>query len=163
LEAPSVGTLTLVGAHLDYRDPGARERQVTELLARLSGPGPRVLLGDLNSISHEDGLGAGVLAVLPAEHVPRHRNADGSLATAVTRRLTGAGFVDSWAAARRGGEEGATVPTEVPSPPRFGRLRLDYAFLSGDVAGRLAAVRVVRTPDSARASDHYPVVVDLHA
>jgi len=41
-------------------------------------------------------------------------------------------------------------------------VRLDYVFVPRGFARRVAACAVVRHEDAVRASDHFPLVVDLH-
>jgi len=55
-------------------------------------------------------------------------------------------------------EAGPTFPTWSP------HIRLDYAFASHDLAGRIESCRVATdAPQAADASDHFPLVVDLRA
>jgi exodeoxyribonuclease-3 len=70
-----------------------------------------------------------------------------------------AGLVDLWKVAGSG--SGLTVPTLHGGGKEFSRMRLDYAFASPDLAGRVREMRVVRGDETEHASDHYPVVVDL--
>jgi len=51
------------------------------------------------------------------------------------------------------GERGETIR----EPP----LRLDYIFATEDLAQRAIRCDVLRTPDTERASDHYPVLADF--
>jgi endonuclease/exonuclease/phosphatase family metal-dependent hydrolase len=71
--------------------------------------------------------------------------------------------VDAWRLAHAGEPwaAGATVPTALPQPPRFGTLRLDYIWLSSDVPAALTACDVWREAPAPAASDHYAVVADL--
>jgi endonuclease/exonuclease/phosphatase family metal-dependent hydrolase len=70
---------------------------------------------------------------------------------------TGGGFLDAWETAPQREGQGPTYPERVID----GRIegdRLDYAFLSADLAPRLAACRI---DDEAQGSDHQPVWIEL--
>ena len=163
LRAPGLPEIMLAGCHLDARDPSQRLREAQVLLASMPPQWPRVVMGDLNSISHEDGLTRRDLMSLPLHHVERHVAPDGEPDTRVTQALSAAGLVDAWRLAHAGVPvaAGATVPTAIPQPPRFGSMRLDYIFLSADIPAALTACEPWREKPAPRASDHFPLVADL--
>jgi endonuclease/exonuclease/phosphatase (EEP) superfamily protein YafD len=161
---PGLGSLGIVAAHLHHLDVEARLRQAERAASLLDARMPRAVVGDLNALSDEDGLDAAVLGTLPEHHGARHAHADGRLATGVPAVLRAAGLRDAWRVLHGGrgpDANGHTVPTDIPQPPRFGPLRLDYAFLSTELLARLRACRVVRSAAARRASDHLPLVVEL--
>ena len=163
LRAPGLPEIMLAGCHLDARDPSLRANEIATLLANLPPQWPRVVMGDLNSISHEDGITRRDLMGLPLHHVERHVAPDGEPDTRVTRALAAAGLVDAWRLAHAGAPftQGCTVPTAIPQPPRFGAMRLDYVFLSADIPAALTSCEPWREKPAPRASDHYPLVADL--
>jgi exodeoxyribonuclease-3 len=121
-------------------------REVEAIVAALRAtPGPHLLVGDLNALGAEDPIGRPPLGVEPkgeaVEGTPRE----------VVRRLVEAGYVDCYRRLhpRR---PGFTYPADSPW------LRLDYAFVSRDLASRLRGCEVLT---SARVSDHLPLVVEL--
>jgi endonuclease/exonuclease/phosphatase family metal-dependent hydrolase len=157
-----LGDVRACVAHFDYAHPLVRQQEA-EALVSLLDAGPRLVLGDLNALSHLDGLTRQDLLALPLHHVERHVDGDGEIALGATRVLERAGLVDAWRAANPAGRrgDGLTVPTAVPEPARFGPMRIDYVFLSEDLAPRLRGCRVVREEPADRASDHYPVAASL--
>ena len=163
IRAPGLPEMLLGGCHLDARDPGLRLHEIQSLLARMPAGWPRVVLGDLNQISHEDGVTRRDLLALPLHHVERHVAPDGEPDTRVTQALAAAGLVDAWRLAHAGAppSAGFTVPTDVPRPPRFTGMRLDYVFLSADMPAALTACDIWREKPASRASDHFPVLADL--
>jgi endonuclease/exonuclease/phosphatase family metal-dependent hydrolase len=150
-------------AHLDYREPSGRMAEARALVALLDPARPRIVLGDLNALSHRDGLARADLLALPLHHVERHVEADGELATGTTRILEEAGLADAWRSANptASPREGWTVPTEVPEPPHFAPMRIDYIFVSADRARGIVSCRVIRDAPAPRASDHFPVLAEL--
>ena len=163
VRAPGLPEFLLAGVHLDARSGDARVAEVTSVLARMAPGWARIIMGDLNQLSHQDALSRRDLLALPLHHVERHVGSDGEPDTRVTRMLAAAGFVDAWrlAHADQPAATGHTVPTAIPQPPRFGGARLDYVFLSADIPAALTACEVYREKPAPRASDHFPVVADL--
>ena len=167
-----IGDVMVAVAHLEPFDPAARQAEAERLAAMIDPSLPAIVLGDLNGLSHRDGLTRADLLKLPLHHVERHVEQDGEVATGATRALEAAGLVDAWravhphASPERGPhappEQGWTVPTSVPSPPHFGPMRVDYVFLSRDLAGRLVRCEPWRETPAATASDHFPVACDLN-
>jgi len=160
---PGLTELLVAGCHLDAHSPEARLHDTQALLARLPVDWPRVVLGDLNQLSHEDGLSRRDLLALPLHHVDRHVAADGEPDVRVTRALAEAGLVNAWRLSHPGAPAalGHTVPTAIPQPPRFAGMRIDYAWLSADLPAVLLGCEPWREPPAPHASDHFPLVVDL--
>ena len=73
---------------------------------------------------------------------------------ALTRTVTGHRSLGS-NVMLHAGDPGLTLPTPAP------HIRIDYVFVPSLFADRVVACDVVRHPQAAAASDHYPVVVDL--
>jgi endonuclease/exonuclease/phosphatase family metal-dependent hydrolase len=158
-----LGDVMVAVAHLEPFDPAVRQAEAERLAAMIDPSLPAIVLGDLNGLSHRDGLTRADLLELPLHHVERHVDQDGEVATGVTQALEAAGLVDAWRAVHphAAPELGWTVPTAVPTPPHFGPMRIDYVFVSGDLAGRLSRCEPWREPPAPAASDHYPVACDL--
>jgi exonuclease III len=78
-----------------------------------------------------------------------------SVLTEVIENVLKAGYIDAFRKLYAD-EKGFTFPAFSP------RLRLDYAFLSPDLQGRLEECRVANQhPELARASDHLPLLTIL--
>jgi len=78
--------------------------------------------------------------------------------TRAVAALDAAGLVDVFRAAGTGRVE--TAPTALGGP-EFSGMRLDYLFASPALAAYVRSCRVFESPDTDRASDHYPVVADV--
>jgi exonuclease III len=68
--------------------------------------------------------------------------------------LLDAGYVDGYRL-KHGSVPGFTLPTVNP------HVRLDYVFVPQGFAERVVSCDVVRHADAVRASDHFPLVVNL--
>ena len=159
----TLGDVQVAVAHLDYREPAGRKAEAHALVTLLDPNRPRIVLGDLNALSHRDGLTRADLLSLPLHHVERHVEADGEVETGTTRVLEESGLVDAWRAANPSAPavEGWTVPTGVPHPLHFAPMRIDYIHVSADLARGIVSCRVLRDPPAAQASDHFPVLCEI--
>jgi exodeoxyribonuclease-3 len=147
LEAASGFTLTVSAVHLDPISP---EMRLAGILQCTNAP-PAIVMGDFNNCRGDDLDAAQVWARFSPRHQARAgtTQVDDRVFTALER----AGYVDLY---RRfhPGEHGYTTRAA-------GGLRLDYIFATEDLAARATACDVIRTPETDRASDHYPVVADF--
>ena len=115
-----------------------------------------VLMGDLNSISHLDEV---VSEDLSEPTFVRHSR-DGMLDFRVTELLEASGFVDTYVAC---GEDGPknTIPTPAADKSDFTPARLDYIFVSSEMADAVISSHVIDDDLTRRASDHFPLLLEL--
>jgi exodeoxyribonuclease-3 len=151
--------LHLINAHLC---PHSSQVRVIEAqhLARYAAKGAHLLIGgDMNSLDpHEDHRLA--LGQMPAHYRARYLTpGDDSMPdTRVGRSLEAAGLIDI---GYERGDQGYTIPTSLPVyGADFGRLRLDYMYLSPALVDVVTNYRVVRTDLADQCSDHYPIMID---
>lgn len=160
LVTPGGKTLTVFGLHLSphitLERENVRVEQVGFLLdrtAELRAQGrPHVLMGDFNATRPGQKLDPPTMREndrkrLAAQHglVPTHAIA----------AILDAGYIDAFQAVHGEDEPGLTMSTQTPS------LRVDYIFLSGDLAGRLKNAGVHYERLARYASDHWPLWADL--
>lgn len=146
LRGPSGLELTVCGLHLDAISPEVR---LVGAHYAVTAP-PSIVLGDFNNCRADDPGVAETFVTWP----PRCRARNGGVRVddrlfAVLER---AGYVDLFRRLHPG-EPGHTVVKAV--------LRIDHIFATDDLAARAPACNVLRTPETERASDHYPLVADF--
>ena len=132
-------------------------RRVLELAALLKSveqhrEGFHVLTGDFNTVAPGDTLDADKL---PFRLKPLIWLSGGSVRWRTIQTVLDAGYIDAFKL-KHPGDPGYTLPTSDP------HIRLDYVFVPKAYVSRLMSCEVVRHPAAARASDHLPVVADLH-
>jgi len=150
--------LRIIGVHLSAVHAAWTEaRRVRELRALLAAIGTQiperhVLVGDFNTLAPNERLDVGRL--------PRRLRllvwlSGGRIRWQTIAIMLGAGYVDGYRQLQPE-SEGFTFPTWDP------HVRLDYAFVPKALAAHLKSC-VVSTdePQARRASDHYPLRVDL--
>jgi endonuclease/exonuclease/phosphatase family metal-dependent hydrolase len=158
LEVVPGGTnFRVFGVHLSAVHAAWTERRrLFELRALLravaaSGKGPHVLIGDFNTVAPGD--------IFDMRKLPRRLRAlvwlsGGHVRWRTIATVLAAGYVDSFRQLHPA-DVGYTLPT--PDP----HVRLDYAFVPGAFAQHVRSCEIVRTPDVAEASDHFPLLIEL--
>lgn len=151
--------ISVVGVHLC---PFGGQNRVAEaeLLTRFAKPDEWVFIaGDMNAISRVDAPRVR-FEDWPARRRARHvvpgtREID----TRAMRVLEEAGLIDLGAAA--GVHETPTALTSLIPGHETYRVRIDYVFGSERVAAHLRQAEVIQGDLAERASDHYPVCVEV--
>jgi endonuclease/exonuclease/phosphatase family metal-dependent hydrolase len=154
---PSTASWRVFGVHLSAVHAAWTERRrLFELRALLravaaSGTGPHVLIGDFNTVAPGD--------IFDVRKLPRRLRAlvwlsGGHIRWRTIATVLSEGYVDSFRQLHPT-DVGYTLPT--PDP----HVRLDYAFVPGAFAQHVRSCEIVRTPDVAEASDHFPLLIEL--
>jgi len=154
---PSTASWRVFGVHLSAVHAAWTERRrLLELRALLrsvaaSGQGPHVLIGDFNTVAPGE--------IFDVRKLPRRLRAlvwlsGGHIRWRTIATVLGEGYVDSFRRLHPT-DVGYTLPT--PDP----HVRLDYAFVPGAFAQHVRSCEIVRTPDVAEASDHFPLLIEL--
>jgi len=149
--------IVVFNLHLDPWQESSREKEINRVLAAVDPHVPTIITGDFNSLSPQDDYGSNLLPLLMAKGISKYGTQ--AIEHRVVDRLLSMGFVD---AAVQVNEFIPTVPTafstdkdhEVP-------VRIDYIFVSPDLAQLIKSVECVKTDLTETISDHYPVILTL--
>ncbi len=160
------GPLRLFSVHLSAAYSRERKLQVAELL-RLHREGPMsgAATAGPNNWAERNGLKCPSVpetAVIMGDFNfepshPEYALMTGEVDPIYGRITTRDGFADAWVRAGHGEDEGVTCPY-CPENDTNHDMRLDYVYVSADLAGRVCAARI---DDDAQGSDHQPVWVEL--
>lgn len=132
-----------------------RTQDVAALLRHIEQQGePRpVLVGDFNTLAPAEPLN---VAHLPWRLRPLVWLGGGAIRWRVVEQLKAAGYHDGYRLLHADATDGFTFPAWNP------HLRLDYVFVPDDRSDMLTSCEVPRTiPESAAASDHFPLLATL--
>ena len=155
--APAGVDLRLFGVHLSAVHAAWTERRrLFELRALLESiaaqqHGLHAIAGDFNTLAPGEELD---LERLPPRLRPFVWLSGGRIKWRTIHTVIERGYVDCFRTLHPD-DRGLTMPTWDP------HVRLDYVFLPAAFRERVIACEVVRTPEAAAASDHFPVMVDL--
>jgi exodeoxyribonuclease-3 len=161
LAAADGRSLTVIATHLCPHGGENRLREAQFLTNYARENELVLLLGDLNALSpHESHVES--IERLPSHYRARHLLAgDGfRIDTRAVAFLEAAGFVDLYRHLHPG-ERQCTAPTRGPGGHEFADMRVDYIFGTAPVAEITTGCSVVKTDETDRASDHYPVVAEI--
>ena len=153
--------------HLHPSNWRTRQQEIEFVLAdfeRLPDDARVLLVGDFNTFSPKDkDHYQSKLEVFFANRDDRFREVnlrEGQLDYSVVKRVEAEGFVDLEAKFREVFQ--GTFPTEIEKPGDDGdSRRLDYVFANPIVAKQCVAARSIVDLETAKISDHYPVIVDF--
>jgi exodeoxyribonuclease-3 len=154
---PSGEEVRVFGVHLSAVHAAWTERRrVMELRSLLRAvkeheQGFHVLAGDFNTVAPDEPL---ELTALPLRLRPLVWLSGGRIRWRTIQTVLDAGYVDGYRL-KHGSAPGPTLPTTNP------HVRLDYVFVPQGFARRVVACDVLRHDEAVRASDHFPLVVDL--
>ncbi len=150
--------LTLIGAHLNARptfaDEEIRIKEISALLKvteKLRGR-PHVIAGDMNATHPEQIID---ISQLPEKHKKRVAEQGNVIPREAIRTILNAGYVDAHAMHRTPKDYDTSFTTTAP------QMRLDYVFVSPELATQVKDCRVLKLPIGRYASDHYPVLADI--
>lgn len=155
---PAGDEVRVFGVHLSAVHAAWTERrrvlELRELLKSVDRhrDGFHVLTGDFNTVAPGDSWDADRL---PFRLKPLIWLSGGTVRWRTIQTVLDAGYLDAFKL-KHPGEPGLTLPT--PDP----HIRLDYVFVPRAHEARVMGCEVVRHSAAARASDHFPVVADLH-
>ena len=157
---PGLGPeLTLVSVHLSPASPAARLAEAAHLADLAATDRFSIVAGDCNSPGPGDPE-PGDWERLPAHFRVRYLDEAGERSDRrALRLLAAAGFADAATALGAGAEP--TVPTTGHPDAEFVDFRADRVLVSPPLADGIVGQRMIRDERTHRASDHYPVVVDL--
>jgi endonuclease/exonuclease/phosphatase (EEP) superfamily protein YafD len=154
---PEGRAVRVFGVHLSAVHAAWTERRrVFELRALLRSvarhqDGFHVLSGDFNTVAPGEQLD---VRKLPLRLRPLVWISGGRIRWRTVQTVLDAGYMDSFRT-KHADDPGLTLPTPTP------HIRIDYVFVPAPFAARVATCDVVRHPQAAAASDHFPVVADL--
>lgn len=160
LEIVPFGTEARVfGVHLSAVHSAWTERrrrfELRALLASIARHqhGPHVLIGDFNTLAPGE--------ILDIRQLPRRLRAlvwlsGGRIRWRTIQAILDGGYLDGFRMLHPD-VVGFTFPTWSP------HVRLDYAFVPKSFADRLLSCEVVNGPDTADASDHFPLMTEFDA
>lgn len=163
LQTQSHEKLTVLGTHLCPHGSLNRLLEAQRITNDSKDDHDVVLMGDLNSLDHYSDHTKQVAGLAP-RYRARHL-VPGELSevdTRVTRTLEAAGFIDLGYRFRKEADDITTAPTKLGTAGHeFSGMRVDYIYTNKRMSEKAKSYRVLRSPETDYASDHYPVIVDF--
>ncbi len=152
------GEISIASLHLTPYTEDLRHPEIDLILDYQSKSKNRILMGDMNSLSPDDNYNPNIVKDFNEMQFKKFMT-DGKLRFDAISKILSHGYVDS--AVELGKNKEYTAPTSINEYSAHSNMRLDYVFISETLVEHLQNYRVVKNELSNKASDHYPVVVEL--
>jgi exodeoxyribonuclease III len=153
-----IGEIAIVGTHLTPYTEDLRIKEANRIITALSTFKKAIIMGDLNSLSQEDGYKPSIINAFNDMQKKKFTKA-GKLRFDVIRTFNKAGFADT--ARMLGKEKDITAPTLLNEFSAHLNMRLDYVLVSDAIKSNVQQYEVIKNDRTEKASDHYPVIIDL--
>ena len=154
----NIGELAIVSTHLSPTSENSRITEINLILKRVQTYQNKVIMGDLNSLSSKDGYSKNIVNKFNTSQIKKFTNG-GELQFEVTNIIAKSNFIDSCIVF--GQQQNTTVPTSSNQDQSHSKMRLDYIFVSESLKNNLSSYKVVKNELTEKASDHYPIIVEL--
>lgn len=152
------GKISIASLHLTPYTEDLRLPEIDLILSFQSEFKNKILMGDMNSLSQDDDYDPEMVTSFNDIQTKKFTT-DGKLKFDVIGKILSDGYIDSAVALRKNTE--STAPTTINEDSAHSNMRLDYVFISKSLAPYLLKYRVIKNDLTEKASDHYPVIVEL--
>jgi exodeoxyribonuclease III len=155
--------IVIFNVHLDPWKEDPRVKEIEKVLNKVDPTKFTIITGDFNSLSRQDNYPPEFMNTLQQRKF--YKFGQDTLDYRVTDALASAGFVDAAAkfnhmeitAPTPYGEAQSTESVPVSEVPA----RIDYAFVSSNLAPLLTDYKVLKDESTDKISDHYPITLTI--
>ena len=154
----ALGKISVASLHLTPYTEDLRLPEMDLILSYQRTFKNKILMGDMNSLSPNDDYNPDIVASFNDIQTKKFTT-DGKLRFDVIGKILSNGYIDSAVKLRKNKER--TAPTAINEFSAHSDMRLDYVFISESLAPYLLEYKVVKNDRTEKASDHYPVIVEL--
>lgn len=159
----SVGDVSISNVYLSHISEAARLTQIREVLEATKGNPYRVLVGDFNALSPEDGIPQSVVETFSGRMKEKYCR-DGKLCYDTIEAVLNEGFID--VGLRYHQPQEITGKTDLSGSTTGGGhtrgIRMDFIFAKPEVLPYVKEFALVRKGLARTASDHFPWYVILN-
>lgn len=153
------GEIAIAGAHLTPYTEDSRLSEIDLIINQQKQHPNKILMGDMNSLSVGDGYNEEMIKGFNSAQLEKFTT-DTKFRFDVISKINSVGYVDT--AVIFGREKEYTVPTKInQDQAHLINMRVDYIFVSDTLKNKLKSYSVIKNALTEKASDHYPVVVEL--
>ncbi len=154
-----LGEICVVGAHLSPYTEDSRLSEIDSILNQQKQYPNRILMGDMNSLSAGDDYNKEMIKAFNDTQLEKFTT-DGKFRFDVINKINSLGYTD--AAVIFGKQKEYTVPTKInQDEAHLINMRVDYIFVSDFLKNKVKNYSVIKNALTEKASDHYPVVIEL--
>lgn len=153
-----IGEIYITGTHLTPYSEELRIPEVELLISDQKDYKNSILMGDMNSLSKNDKYSNTIVQNFNEPQLKKFTK-DGSLLFEIIEKIEASGYTDT--AVELNVQSENTAPTLSNTDVTHAKTRLDYIFVSPSLRKYIASYSVIKNELTEKASDHYPVLVEL--
>lgn len=153
-----VGKLSIASLHLTPYTEDQRHPEIDLITNFQKQNKNRILMGDMNSLSKYDKYNPEIIKGFNDIQMKKFITNDQFRYDAIDK-IMAVGYYDSALELKK--NKDFTAPTSINEHSAHTNMRLDYIFLSSSMLPHLSSYSVIKNEVTIKASDHYPVVVEL--
>lgn len=153
-----LGEISIASLHLTPYSEDLRHPEIDLILGYQKQYENRILMGDMNSLSPDDAYDQNMVKHFNEMQMKKFTK-EGKLRFDAISKILSSGYTDT--AVKLGKNKDYTAPTTINEYEAHSDMRLDYIFMSESLVLYLTSYSVIKNETTNKASDHYPVVVEL--
>lgn len=153
-----IGTLSIASLHLTPDSEDLRNGEIDLIIENQKNNNIRILTGDMNSLSRYDEYKKSLIKDFNETQLRKFTTNEEFRFDAIDKILS-SDYID--VAVELGENSDSTVPTPANEDDAHSKMRLDYFFVSDLLKSKLISYSVIKNNKTDKASDHYPIVMDL--
>jgi len=153
-----LGEMSVVSTHLTPYTEDLRLPEIELITKTQSKYKNKVLMGDMNSLSEYDNYNPEMIKSFN-EIQTRKFTTSGKLRFDAIKKILSRDYLDSGFELKQNSV--FTAPTDVNEFNAHSNMRLDYIFISKPLRRYLKSYEVIKNEQTKKASDHFPVVIEL--
>lgn len=153
-----LGLLSIASLHLTPYSEDLRHPEIDRIINFQKNYENRILMGDMNSLSKHDTYNPEMIKQFNKSQRKKFTT-HGQFRFDAIEKILSVGYYDT--ALPLGKNKEYTVPTVINKDPSHAKMRLDYIFVSQPLLSHVTDHAVIKSDVTNKASDHYPVAVEL--
>jgi len=154
-----VGEISIASLHLTPYTEDLRLPEVDLIIDFQNKYKNRILMGDMNSLSKYDGYDPKIIRLFNEIQIKKFTS-DGKFRFDAIDKIMSGGYFDPAVELKK--YKDFTAPTSINEYSAHSNMRLDYIFLSKPLLHNLKSYSVLKNDLTNKASDHFPVMVELN-
>jgi exodeoxyribonuclease-3 len=153
-----LGDISIASLHLTPYTEDLRHPEIDLITNYQKQYKNTILMGDMNSLSKYDNYDENMIKNFNEMQLKKFTT-DERLRLDAIEKILSVGYFDSAYELKK--NEEYTAPTAINEYGAHSNMRLDYIFLSQSLLPHLKSYEVVKDEHTEKASDHYPVCIEL--
>ncbi|MDD2807308.1 MAG: endonuclease/exonuclease/phosphatase family protein [Patescibacteria group bacterium] len=161
IEANFENKLEIFGVHLSPKKETIRIDEAEKIINQIGHQKRAIILGDFNSLSPQDNYNdKKLLKKFQEKNITKFGSQ--SIEKKVIKKILKSGLIDITKKFHHGATVYYSVPTDICTDVDHAtKLRLDYAFVTPELAKQIKDAKIIKNKLTNHSSDHFPLIVEI--